>query len=226
MSWFASLFGFEEEPGTTAGWARTRERFTLATDGTLSAPSGESFAADFFSTPTLGELRAAGRAALASGAAARGGGVTLAHAATRDVLTAHAAAPAGAVFLAAGGLNCLEFSSPAAAPEDGITCYEHDLTQGPACALACAAGTVVRNYFAGNSPIAQVDCLADLSAAVATIAGGATGGGAGFGGPAWAVRSGYICAPRGAAGLAEASGALAPRAPSRDSLRSLVRVGV
>jgi len=219
MSWFASLFGFSEECGDASAWARTRDRFALTDGGTLSAPSGESFAAGLFSTPTLGELRAAGRAALASGAAPRGGaGVSLAHAATADVLTAHAAAPAaGAVFLAASGLNCLEFSSPAAAPEDGITIYESDCTQGPACALACAAGTVARNYFDGNTPSAQINCLCDLTAAVvAAVPSGSA---------PWAVHAGYIRATRSAAGLAEAAAALlAP--PSRDRLRALVRVGV
>ncbi len=43
--------------------------------------------------------------------------------------------------------NCLEFPSPDSTPEHGVTAYMHDHTQGPACALACAAGTVVRNYF-------------------------------------------------------------------------------
>ena len=32
-------------------------------------------------------------------------------------------------------------------PEDGVTVYSSDPTQGPACALACAAGSVYRNYY-------------------------------------------------------------------------------
>ena len=42
----------------------------------------------------------------------------------------------------------LEFANPRAVPELGIEAYESDYTQGPACALACAAGTLYRNYFA------------------------------------------------------------------------------
>ena len=57
----------------------------------------------------------------------------------------HAAHP-GALFQAASQFNCLEFASPHAVPEQGVTIYEDDGTQGPACALACAAGTVYRNY--------------------------------------------------------------------------------
>jgi hypothetical protein len=38
-------------------------------------------------------------------------------------------------------------ANPVATPELGVTQYSTDRTQGPACALACAAGTVFRNYF-------------------------------------------------------------------------------
>lgn len=53
-----------------------------------------------------------------------------------------------AVFQAASQFNCLEFPSYEVLPEHGITGYEDDATQGPACAMACAAGTLYRNYFA------------------------------------------------------------------------------
>eukprot|EP01036_Dinobryon_divergens_P034504 gene34504-44590_t len=53
----------------------------------------------------------------------------------------------GALFQAASQFNCLEFPSPSVTPEDGITDYIYDYTQGPNCALACAAGTLYRNYF-------------------------------------------------------------------------------
>ena len=47
----------------------------------------------------------------------------------------------------ASGFNCLEFVSEDSCPEDGITCYELDRTQGPACAISCAPATLYRNYF-------------------------------------------------------------------------------
>jgi hypothetical protein len=62
------------------------------------------------------------------------------------VLEMHAKYP-NAVFQAASQFNCLEFPSFHVIPEDGITAYYSDHTQGPACALACAAGTLYRNYF-------------------------------------------------------------------------------
>ena len=32
-------------------------------------------------------------------------------------------------------------------PEDGVTRYKDDPTQGPACAIAAGAATIYRNYF-------------------------------------------------------------------------------
>lgn len=52
----------------------------------------------------------------------------------------------GGVVQAASQFNMLEFPSPSCAPENGITQYLYDRTQGPACAIACAAGTAYRNY--------------------------------------------------------------------------------
>ena len=54
---------------------------------------------------------------------------------------------AGAVFQVASQFNMLEMVSPDVTPERGVDGYEHDHTQGPACAIACGAGTIYRNYF-------------------------------------------------------------------------------
>lgn len=53
---------------------------------------------------------------------------------------------AGAVFQVASQFNMLEMTAPHRRPEDGITDYLHDPTQGPACAMAAAGGTLFRNY--------------------------------------------------------------------------------
>ena len=57
-----------------------------------------------------------------------------------------------AVFQAASQFNYLEFATPKLTPEHGISGYEYDGTQGPACAIACAAGTIYRNYLAPTPP--------------------------------------------------------------------------
>ena len=51
-------------------------------------------------------------------------------------------------FQVASQFNCLEFVGPSVTPEDGITGYVRDRTQGPACSIACGAATAYRNYFA------------------------------------------------------------------------------
>ncbi|OWY23792.1 hypothetical protein C7N43_13415 [Sphingobacteriales bacterium UPWRP_1] len=77
-------------------------------------------------------------------------------------------ANAGAFFQAASQFNLLEMVSPHVIPEKGVGIYENDYTQGPACAIACGAGTIYRNYFVpvngqiGQSAAKQIDCLADI----------------------------------------------------------------
>ena len=47
-------------------------------------------------------------------------------------------------------------------PEDGVTLYAADPTQGPACALACAAGSVYRNYFCPRELLFDSDSCAPV----------------------------------------------------------------
>jgi hypothetical protein len=70
-----------------------------------------------------------------------------------------------ALFQAASQFNLLEMVAPHITPERGVGIYERDYTQGPACAIACGAGTIYRNYFVpindniGQSADQQIDCL-------------------------------------------------------------------
>jgi hypothetical protein len=79
---------------------------------------------------------------------------------------------AGALFQAASQFNLLEMTSPRVTPEQGVGIYEYDRTQGPACAIACGAGTIFRNYFApvdghvGQTAGRQLDCLAGIGQAL------------------------------------------------------------
>ena len=78
----------------------------------------------------------------------------------------------GAFFQAASQFNLLEMVDPSVTPEEGIDIYEDDFTQGPACAIACGAGTIYRNYFVnvngqiGQSSEKQIDCLNELGIAL------------------------------------------------------------
>lgn len=74
-------------------------------------------------------------------------------------------ANANALFQAASQFNLLEMVGPHVSPEQGIDRYDYDYTQGPACAIACGAGTIFRNYFVeingqiGQTANNQIDCL-------------------------------------------------------------------
>ena len=125
---------------------------------------------------------------------------------------------AGTLFQVASQFNLLEMADPSLCPEDGVGIYERDRTQGPSCAIACGGGTIYRNYFVrvagavGQSAERQVDCLAELGAAL---------GGPGL----WRMSNGYALVTR--EGLEHVNAKLA--ASSRDELnelRGLLRVGV
>lgn len=74
----------------------------------------------------------------------------------------------GAFFQVASQFNLLEMAGPSITPELGVGIYEMDFTQGPACAIACGAGTIFRNYFVeiegqiGQNRNRQIDCLSNI----------------------------------------------------------------
>lgn len=165
MSWFERLFGFSELSGVPR---EIKTRIPLfpqlkshihsnvrlyGKSGTEneyleSLCNGREFLVGKFSTSSLKELREKAVNLLEAAGYHHGtGGVTFEHIAVKDLIELHSQSD-GAVFQAASQFNCLEFASPHAVPELGIEIYESDRTQGPACALACAAGTLYRNYFA------------------------------------------------------------------------------
>lgn len=154
--WFSETFGFAEE-----AFDRTRDKFHFA-DGVLeSKVNGRSFHVGSFELVSVSELRARlggldGTLGALSFSNVCGNAQTL----HRDV------GNQGAVFQVASQFNCLEMNEPGARPEDGVTRYYSDATQGPACAISCPAGTVYRNYFVNGSGQAkgrQLDGLADIA---------------------------------------------------------------
>ncbi|PSB39339.1 hypothetical protein C7B81_01445 [Aphanothece cf. minutissima CCALA 015] len=127
---------------------------------------------------------------------------------------------ANALFQVASQFNLLEMVSPDVTPERGVGIYEHDHTQGPACAMAAGAGTIFRNYFAdvngqtGQSADNQLDCLADLGIALGNAEG-----------RLWEMRNGYPLASQ--AGLVEMAERLTSADEAeRDGWRQLLRIGI
>jgi hypothetical protein len=95
-------------------------------------------------------------------------------------------------------------------PEDGVTRYQHDHTQGPACAIAAGAATIYRNYFApvggsdGQTAKRQFDGLADLGEALSKTMNQPVE-------DLWKMQNGYaLCTRAGLDAVAEHLGKLQP----------------
>jgi hypothetical protein len=166
--WFETLTGFEETDGAGV-IARIRE------DGPFleSIANGRRMRRGDFSVVTLTELRHRRD----DGTPITHVGETTISEVIADVRELHAdPSAAGATFQVASQFNMLEMISPDVTPEAGVDLYELDATQGPACAIACGAGTIHRNYFVpfdagdqlvrGQTADRQLDGFADLAAAL------------------------------------------------------------
>jgi hypothetical protein len=210
MTWFEALTGIRETCP-----AQVRASINLEGDRLTSLMNGRTFTWGRLETPSLGELRQrVGRSPHAAG------GLSLREV-VADVSDLHAdASNAGCLFQVASQFNLLEMASPHVTPERGVGIYQHDLTQGPACAIAAGAGTIYRNYFGvvdgipGQSTTRQIDCLADLGVALGNS-----------GERLWEMKNGYALASR--AGLIEISKRLkACSETERDQLRQRLRIGL
>jgi hypothetical protein len=131
---------------------------------------------------------------------------------------------AGALFQVASQFNLLEMIGPSVTPEQGVTRYKDDHTQGPACAIAAGAATIYRNYFVpvggshGQTANRQIDTLAnvgeELSGALKMPISAL-----------WKMQNGYALCTR--AGLDAITSYLdRPDAAQRDRLAGKLRVGV
>jgi len=127
---------------------------------------------------------------------------------------------AGAVFQVASQFNLLEMVSPTITPEQGVGIYQNDPTQGPACAVACGAGTIYRNYFVdlktqiGQSEDCQVDCLEQLGQELGNTNG-----------KLWKMQNGYALASYH--GLQMISRRLSAKSNLQlDDLKGKLRIGV
>jgi hypothetical protein len=158
MDWFESLTGFRE-----AGYDETRSRLSAEGNRLRSLVNGKSYGIGELELVPLQTLRE--RAKSAGGVAGRLKVSIL----RGDVRQMHQSPEnAGALFQVASQFNLLEMVSPEVTPEHGVTRYQHDRTQGPACAIAAGAATIYRNYFArvgdnyGQTKERQLDGLANL----------------------------------------------------------------
>ena len=157
--WFEVLFGFSECSPEVV-----RANVKIQNDQMLSGANGRQFKIGTLRTPTLGELRASGKTA----AAKLPGQLRVTNIIGDDGELHCIPENKGALFQVASQFNLLEMVGPEVTPEQGITGYAFDGTQGPACAMAAAPATLYRNYFApvgnqlGQTRDHQIDCLQDI----------------------------------------------------------------
>lgn len=161
MTWFDHLTGFAETD------AAIRAQLRVQGNRLHSLANGRSWQIGQLETPSLGELRQRAAAQRPTPGSLR------VHNLSADAYALHAQpALAGALVQVASQFNLLEMTGPHISPEHGVGIYEHDPTQGPACARAAGAATIYRNYFApvgtqiGQTRTQQIDTLADLRAAL------------------------------------------------------------
>ena len=213
MNWFEQITGFPE-----GEYAVTRDRLRVENGRLISEEAGVSHAVGDLEFLTLNELRERAQNI-------RVPGKLNLNLLEGDVRRLHCDSEnAGAVFQVASQFNLLEMVGPNVTPEHGVSRYEFDLTQGPACAIAAGAGTIWRNYLVpvgdqiGQTAQTQLDGLSDLGAALATDMGV-------DGGPLWEMRNGYALPERQM--LSKIDTHLSNLTDAeRDMLRGLLRVGV
>ena len=176
MDWFESITGFVED-----GYDTTLSRLSIVDGRLISSRSDRTCAVGQLEIPSLAELRQR-VIGLTSGQ-----GPTRVSCVQGDVRRMHRSGNnAGALFQVASQFNLLEMVSPSLTPEHGVTRYQSDATQGPACAIAAGAGTIYRNYFVpvekhfGQRAERQIDCLRGI--------GDRLGNGDGN---LWRMRNGY-----------------------------------
>jgi hypothetical protein len=210
-SWFEGLFGFSER-----SYDETSKNLEMVGATLRSRVNQRSYVIGELTTPSLTELRDEA-APLVEGIRGRLKVSNI----SGDVRRMHAdPMHRRALFQVASQFNLLEMTGPDVTPEDGVTRYAHDRTQGPACALAAGAATVYRNYLvpvngrAGQTRNRQIDCLKDLGA----VLGNDTN-------DLWTMRNGYaLCTAEGLVTIGLTLSTLDVHGVDR--LRGVMRIGI
>lgn len=210
MDWFERLTGFAE-----TDYATTKDRLRVEGKRLGSSVNGQSYGIGQLELVSLDVLRSRARPLL------NGSAPTTIDEARGDVRGMHLwPENSGALVQVASQFNLLEMVGPQVSPEDGVTRYQFDATQGPACAMAAGAATIYRNYFVptgdaeGQTRDRQINCIDDLGTALGhDIA------------PLWNYRNGYVLPS--AQGLRRIREQLAAvDETQRDVLRGLLKLGI
>lgn len=216
MDWFERLTGFRED-----NYELARSQLRINEEGRLvSLANRVSYGVGKLGLPSLRELREQIETA------GRGAGGRLSVSVLRgDARALHRQCEfQGALFQVASQFNLLEMTGPNVTPEQGVTRYEHDQTQGPACAIAAGAATIYRNYFVpfgdafGQTATRQIDTLGDVGAGLSAALGKPVQS-------LWEMRNGYaLCSRSGLEAIAAYLATLP--AEDRDALGAKLRIGL
>ncbi|WP_035982885.1 hypothetical protein, partial [Bradyrhizobium sp. STM 3843] len=214
MDWFERLTGFPE-----SDYSSTKARLAVENGRLTSRVNGKSYRTGHLELAALSGLRNRIKTGPVRHGRLR---VSLI---CGDVRAMHLFPEfAGALFQVASQFNLLEMFGPHRTPEDGVTMYQSDPTQGPACAIAAGAATIYRNYFVelgdhcGQTQDRQIDTLADLGSALRDRLPSGTG-------QLWSMINGYAFCTR--PGLAAIGQLLDDSAPHEiDTLRGHLRIGL
>ncbi len=159
-NWFNQAFGFNESQNYAVNQTRFIDLFNKGTINGIDVGSFKLVSRTQLPSPT--DCKFAGK-------------VTLTHL-IGDVVKLHSTCQANTTFQVASQFNCLEMVNPNILPEDGITRYQQDHTQGPLCAMCTPAGLVYRQYLyrfddgtIGQTKSRQIDMSRNARLAIAKI---------------------------------------------------------
>lgn len=214
MDWFEKLTGFRE-----TNYADTKAKLDVKDGRLISTVSGASHA--------IGELEMVSLQTLRERVKSAGNlpGQLKVSVVEGDVRKMHQSPiNAGALFQVASQFNLLEMTSPEVTPEEGVTRYVCDPTQGPTCAIAAGAATIYRNYCVpingsyGQTAKRQIDGLAQLGTALSSALAVPID-------ELWNMQNGYVLATQsGLEAIARHLTTLA--AEQLDTLREKLCIGV
>ena len=213
MDWFEQITGFREK-----AYAETRAALSEVNGRLHAYGQDRGVAVGTLTLPSLAELRA-------EAAVVAGEGRLRLSIAEGDVRAMYRGPEnRGALFQVASQFNMLEMVGPSVTPERGVTDYENDHTQGPACAVAAGAATIYRNYLitvagaVGQTRERQLDGSADLRAELALRLGPDET-------TPWRMSNGYALPTEASLTAVTRNLANADEA-TLDALRGLLRVGL
>ncbi len=181
MDWFEKITGFKEKD-----YDQVHNNISVSGQNLLSKVNQKNYSIGYFECLSLKELR---KKSLNQIRTEEKSSCSIIIDDVRNLL--NSSTNNGSIFQVASQFNCLEMVSPDVTPDQGITRYEWDRTQGPACSIAAGAATIYRNYFIpinkdfGQTAKRQINNLDSLTEKLAEDMNCDTS-------DLWSIKNGYV----------------------------------